>query len=606
MYRKYKDSSPENTIFNIISQLHNAGIVTVYEFNNNAVDGCYSNRITIDGTNFGSNGKGTSKTYALASGYAELMERLQNNMFYVGEHNTELYVKYGFYYSPDEKIENTRDYSLVNNSFMEYIYKLNKCINSYDRLSLLSLSVNDFNRVKGIECEKIVTVPFYSLKTKKIEYLPYNIYSCVYGSNGMSAGNTIEEAMVQGLSEIYERYVNKKLLKEDITPPDIPHQYIKKNVPYLYRIIEEISSGGKYKVIVKDLSLKKKFPVIGTIIIDTYNGNFGFRLGAHPSFAVALERTLTEAFQGRSIENFVNTAKIGTDSQSSADSNIQHIFKNGEGFYRESLFRNEPDYPFIPFDNVNQMDNKNLAKNMIQPLLNNGYDVLVRNSGFMNLPALQIIVPGINEIRNFNEINIKCYNTKYKIADSINNGKAYEPQNIKRILKYVEYMYFSGKLGDVVSNRLFSRPINNMLMLNEYDSIVFIAIMYLSQGNVNMCLNLLKRAFLEIDNSDEKIFVKAMILSVEMQNDNKSKENTLNLLKSFYSKDIYEKTIECTFEPEKTIKNFFDNMKCWDCDNCEYNKTGKCTYKVIYNVFYNLRAKMLDNFPKQEKLGQYF
>ena len=32
----------------------------------------------------------------------------------------------------------------------------------------------------------------------------------------MSAGNSFEEAMVQGMSEIIERYVQKKIIKERI------------------------------------------------------------------------------------------------------------------------------------------------------------------------------------------------------------------------------------------------------------------------------------------------------------------------------------------------------------------------------------------------------
>lgn len=60
-------------------------------------------RLVIKGTDIGTNGKGMKKSYALASDYAEFMERLENLHL---DSFTELIPdrKYGFYLFPDEKI----------------------------------------------------------------------------------------------------------------------------------------------------------------------------------------------------------------------------------------------------------------------------------------------------------------------------------------------------------------------------------------------------------------------------------------------------------------------------------------------------------------------
>ena len=55
----------------------------------------------------------------------------------------------------------------------------------------------------------------------------------------MSAGNSFEEAMVQGMSEIIERYVQKKIIKERISLPDIPVEYIKK-YPHIYEMFRKL------------------------------------------------------------------------------------------------------------------------------------------------------------------------------------------------------------------------------------------------------------------------------------------------------------------------------------------------------------------------------
>ena len=81
---KYKDDIPENTINRIKKLLTGLGIHTGEQYYNYD-DLVYSCRINIDSSglhslNIGTNGKGMDKCYSLASGYGELMERMQNKM----------------------------------------------------------------------------------------------------------------------------------------------------------------------------------------------------------------------------------------------------------------------------------------------------------------------------------------------------------------------------------------------------------------------------------------------------------------------------------------------------------------------------------------------
>ena len=79
-YSIYKDDKPEQTVDKIKSILNNLGIETVEDFKRHKENEVASVRITIKGSNdTGTNGKGTTEEKALASGYAEFMERLQTN-----------------------------------------------------------------------------------------------------------------------------------------------------------------------------------------------------------------------------------------------------------------------------------------------------------------------------------------------------------------------------------------------------------------------------------------------------------------------------------------------------------------------------------------------
>lgn len=68
----------------------------------------------------------------------------------------------------------------------------------------------------------ICALPFTRQSDGKTVYIPMNIVANLYVSNGMSAGNTRNEARVQGLSEVFERYVKNRIIAERISLPAIP------------------------------------------------------------------------------------------------------------------------------------------------------------------------------------------------------------------------------------------------------------------------------------------------------------------------------------------------------------------------------------------------
>ena len=83
----FKDESPSKTVENIKSILASVDIETEESWFETNVPYCYALRVTVKGTTFGVNGKGLTKAFALASGYGELMERLQ--LGYIGSRNVQ-------------------------------------------------------------------------------------------------------------------------------------------------------------------------------------------------------------------------------------------------------------------------------------------------------------------------------------------------------------------------------------------------------------------------------------------------------------------------------------------------------------------------------------
>ena len=216
------------------------------------------------------NGKGTNLKNAKASAYSEFMERLQNNYIEILKHNSDK-----FSYAADEILCDNNCLKIFEKYYETDFLKYLECF--------ISQNYN-FN-----------VLPFYNVYEEKISYIPIYLMSYLQGSNGMTAGNTPEEAIVQGLSEIYERYVRRKVILENISMPNIPEEIWSK-YERIKELKEYIEQYG-YTVHIKDASLGKNIPVVCTIFENKEEGFYGFNFGAQPSLPIAIERTLTEFMQ---------------------------------------------------------------------------------------------------------------------------------------------------------------------------------------------------------------------------------------------------------------------------------------------------------------------
>lgn len=81
MFDRQKDECPEITVSRMRETLGTLGI-TMQASTISAGNGLYSARLTDPIHRWGTNGKGSTAAYCLASAYGEALERLQNQMAY--------------------------------------------------------------------------------------------------------------------------------------------------------------------------------------------------------------------------------------------------------------------------------------------------------------------------------------------------------------------------------------------------------------------------------------------------------------------------------------------------------------------------------------------
>jgi ribosomal protein S12 methylthiotransferase accessory factor len=124
--------------------------------------------------------------------------------------------------------------------------------------------------------------------------LPLNLLNYFVTTNGMAAGNSLEEALVHAVCEVIERHCLAMIRLRKTETPLIDHASITN--PVAIELLRLLSRDGQ-RVIIRDFSLGLGMPVIGVIrIIDTNNCLVTAGVATHSD--EALIRALTENSQG--------------------------------------------------------------------------------------------------------------------------------------------------------------------------------------------------------------------------------------------------------------------------------------------------------------------
>ncbi len=385
-----KDLPLEKTIANMTAILADLGIKIEIASWRNIVPNVWSLHIRDASSPMCfTNGKGATKESALCSALGEYIERASCNFFYNDHYFGEEISKRKFVHYPNEKWFKTGlDDALPDGLMDAGVLKL------YDpdhelRVSHL-IDTNSGNVARGI-----CALPFIRQSDQQTVYFPSNLIENLFVSNGMSAGNTIFEVQVQCLSEIFERAVKKQIIEQEIVLPDVPKNILEQ-YPQILAGINELEDKG-FPVLVKDASLGGKFPVMCVTLMNPKTGGVFASFGAHPSFEVALERSLTELLQGRSFEglNDVPPPTFNSHAVSEPNNFVEH-FIDSTGLVSWKFFSEKHDYDFCAWDFSGTTEEENTT--LMNILTNMGKEVYVALYEDFGATACRILVPGYSEI----------------------------------------------------------------------------------------------------------------------------------------------------------------------------------------------------------------
>lgn len=524
-----KDLPLEQTIANMSAILANLGMKIEIASWRNIVPNVWSLHIRdAQSPMCFTNGKGATKESALASALGEFIERLNCNFFYNDQFWGLDITNAEFVHYPDEKwFKPGKKDKLPKELLDKYCRKIYNPDGELCGSHLID--TNSGNAERGI-----CALPFVRQSDGEVVYFPSNLIENLYLSNGMSAGNTLAEAQVQCLSEIFERAVKREILEGEMTLPDVPQDVLAK-YPAILAGIKGLEEQG-FPVLVKDASLGGKFPVMCVTLMNPRTGGVFASFGAHPSFEVALERSLTELLQGRSFEGLNDLPQPTFQSNAVTEPNnfVEH-FIDSSGVVSWRFFSAKADFDFVEWDFSAQGENANAeeAAILFGILKDMGKEVYMAVYEHLGATACRILVPDYSEIYLVEDLIWDNTNKALLFREDILNLHRLDDASLEALVERLEDSDLDDytEISTLIGIEFDDNTVWGQLTILELKLLIHLALQQFEEAQD------LVGAFLQYnDNTVERgLFYQAMnvVLEVTLDEDMELDEYTVNFRRMF-------------------------------------------------------------------------
>ena len=165
-----------------------------------------------------------------------------------------------------------------------------------------------------------------------------------------------------------------------------------------FAIITHLRQNG-LRVHVKDCSLSTRFPVVCVCYIDEGSGRYRTHFGANPVLEIAIERALTESFQGRNVMHVAQYEDFLYNKSHDCTAPISYEeITMGAAEKKPEFFVGQATYGWNDSVGFAGKNNKELLGELVNFFGSQGYDVLVHDASCMGFPTYQVIIPGYSEV----------------------------------------------------------------------------------------------------------------------------------------------------------------------------------------------------------------
>lgn len=264
--------------------------------------------------------------------------------------------------------------------------------------------------------------------------IPFSWFFAINEFNGPSAGNTLEEAALQGICEIVERHVCSLISHEKRVTPRIDLDSVKGDVAK--EVIDKFRRNN-IDLYLNDFSLDTGIPTIGALAIDRSTfpekSEIVYTAGTTPDPEKALIRAVTEVAQlAGDFNSGSNYVASGLPKPLSMEE-VEYLTEGPASLDINTI-------PSLVDNNI-----KNEIENCVSSLQKIGLEVLMVDVTHpeLDIPALYTIVPGAHfrERSRINDVGLFCAKLAVEIAgDPIELAQRLEA--LEKLLPNVYYIEF--------------------------------------------------------------------------------------------------------------------------------------------------------------------
>ncbi len=303
---------------------------------------------------------------------------------------------------------------------------------------MIAQSVHDDSQDLDISKKIFEGIPLkwtkaYNLTQKKELLIPFNWFFMINEFNGPSAGNCVEEAIIQGICEIVERHVSSIISHRELRVPGILPDSA--TDPKVVEMIGKYRQNG-IQLFVSDFTLEMGIPSVGVLACDPstfpQRSEIVWTAGTTPDPQKAFSRALTEV------------AQLAGDFNSSSN----YVASGLPKFLgiEEAEYITHPDTK-IQIQDLPDISDENMKieiENALAALAGKGMELLLVNTmhHLLAIPAFYAIIPGAHFRERALGTSVAMFASKI-IADSQPPAKAVsELEKINTMLPGKYYVHF--------------------------------------------------------------------------------------------------------------------------------------------------------------------
>lgn len=423
----------------------------------------------------------------------------------------------------------------------------------------------DFSAVDG----EYAALPFERIADGQVKWLPEVLRSAYYGDNGIGVGLTEQDAVVDGLCDIAKHYAVRKTLVEGQTPPLLPEEMIHTLPEVLQEAICALQHSKTCCLRLMDASCGIGLPVVAAMLIDQKRGTAILKFGAHPKLDEALSCCIAELMADQGYDSPVNMKRV--DMTQSEGTNYPRCFNHMNGqsdVYPASIVNTTSSWEYRPWKAAED----DVLGHMLTLYQELGGDIYIGRYPFIDISAVQVIVPGISMLYDFGTIRMHERKMADTVKYSFRNMANVSAEEQKRAMQYAQLKMGWRKESSFAS--LTGISYTPMVLGVPLDAAMIYGLLQLRDGAYDTALEILKHY--SYDSLGNPLAVQVLCEMIKNISSGADMEQLKSQLAVMYSDEWVKAAAAILDDPLGALPV----LTCPDCKNCSVKNNCKAQKTV--------------------------